>query len=109
MRPPNAVTVGHCTVVGEENLPAAVGGGAGMCAIVEHAIASRAPTTRYHAQLKVLPRSRLSAVLVVDGHALAEQKFAVMDRELTTAAIERFAETLADQVSRAAAGGKSRS
>ena len=109
MRPPNAVTVGHCTITGEEHLPASVGGAAGLCAIMDRAITARVPSVRYSAQVKVLPRSRLSAVLVVDGHALPEQRFAVMDRELNAASVQRFADALAEQASDAALHSKSRS
>jgi hypothetical protein len=104
MRPPTAVTLGHCTIIGEANLPVSAGGSAGLCAVVERAIAARAPSARYTAEVKVLPRSRLSAVLVVDGRTLPEQNFAVMDGQLTPASIQRFADTLADQVFDAARG-----
>jgi hypothetical protein len=102
MSPPRAVTVGHCTIIGGENLPAAVGGNEALCAAIERAIASRAPTVRYSAQVEVLPRSRLSATLVVNGRTLPEQKFAVMDRELNPASIQLFADSLAEQLVEAA-------
>jgi hypothetical protein len=44
-------------------------------------------------------------VLVVNGRTLPEQKFAVMDRELNSTSIERFADSLADQVAEAARAG----
>jgi len=109
MKPSNPVTVGHCTITGEQYLPAAVGGSVGLCAILEKAIAARAPSARYTAQLKVLPRSRLSAVLVVNGRTLPEQNFAVMDRELSETTIQRFADTLAGLVSDAAGSGRNHS
>ena len=108
MKPSNAVTVGHCTINGEQNLPAALGGGKAVCAIIERTIAARAPTANYTAQLKAWPRSRLSAVLVVNGHALPEQNFAVMDTELGEDEIEQFAETLAGRVADAAGTARSR-
>lgn len=109
MRPSNPVTVGHCTITGEQHLPTALGGSAAVCAIIERAITARAPTATYTAQLKVHPRSRLSAVLVVNGHPLPEQNFAVMDRELSKATVQRFADTLAGLVSDAAGSARSRS
>lgn len=102
MSPLKAVTVGRCTVIGGENLPAAVGGNEALCTAIERAIASRAPTAHYSAQIKVLPRSRLSATLVVNGRTLPEQKFAVMDRELNPASIQLFADSLAEQLVEAA-------
>jgi hypothetical protein len=105
MTPPRAVTIGHCTITGGESLPAGSGGNEALCAAIERAVAARAPTARYTVQVKVLPRSRLSAVLVVNGRTLPEQKFAVMDRELNSTSIERFADSLADQVAEAARAG----
>ena len=109
MKPSSTVTIGHCTVVGEGNLPAAVGGAKGLCAILDRAVATRAGTTNYTAHVKVLPRSRLSAILVVDGRELPQQNFAVMDRELSSSTIQRFADGLAEQVLEAAHRPKSRS
>lgn len=102
MGPSEPVTIGHCTIIGGEILPAATGGDQGLCSAIERAIASRAPTARYTVQVKVLPRSRLSATLVVNGRTLPEQKFAVMDRDLNSASIQHFADSLADQVAQAA-------
>jgi hypothetical protein len=102
MSPPKAVTIGHCTITGGENLPPGSGGNAALCSAIERAVAARAPTAGYSVQVKVLPRSRLSAVLVVNGRTLPEQKFAVMDRELDSTSIKRFADSLADQAAEAA-------
>jgi hypothetical protein len=109
MKPPIAATVGRCTVTGEGNLPTGVGGAKGLCETIERTIDARAPSASYTAQVKVLPRSRLSAVLVVNGRELPEQHFAVMDRELSATTIQRFADGLADQVADAAKGSKRRS
>ena len=49
-----------------------------------------------------MPHARLSARLIVNGHALPEQHFAVMDRELDPGSISRFAQSLAAEVAKAA-------
>jgi hypothetical protein len=108
MKPPSTVTMGHCTVIGEENLPAALGGARALCAVLDRTIAAHAGQISYTAQVKVLPRSRLSAVVVVNGRELPEQNFAVMDRELSSSTLQRFADSLAEQVSEAAHGPQSR-
>lgn len=95
-------TNGYCRVVAGEKLLAASGGASALCTEVERAIAAAAPKARYRVEVKVLPRSRLSAALVVNGRTLPEQKFAVMDRELGQGSIQRFARGLADEVAQAA-------
>lgn len=92
----------HCHVTGAEKLTVRSGGAPAICAAVEKAIAKAAPNARYSADIKVLSPSRLSATLQVNGHTLPEQKFATMDRNLSQAAIERFARSLAAEVVKAA-------
>src|SRR6476646_10149114 len=87
-----------CRVVAGEKLLAGAGGAEALCAQVKKAIATAAPKARYSAEVKVMPRSRLSAALVVNGRALPEQKFALMDSELGPATIQRFAEGIATAV-----------
>lgn len=84
------------------NLPQASGGTEAVCSEIEHAIAAAAPTARYRASINVMSSSRLSAVLVVNGRTLPDQKFAVMDRELSPDSIRRFAQALAIEVAKAA-------
>lgn len=91
-----------CRVVEGEKLLAGSGGANALCAQVKRAIAAAAPKARYKAEVKVLPRSRLSTTLVVNGRALPEQKFAAMDSELTESMIRNFAEGLATTVAGAA-------
>jgi hypothetical protein len=57
---------------------------------------------RFTADVKVVSSSMLAANLVVNGRALPEQKFAVMDRELGQSSINRFASSLAAEVAKAA-------
>lgn len=91
----------HCRVVHSEKLPMTSGGGAAICAAVGKAIATAAPNAHYTAEVRVISPSRLSALLVVEGRALPEQKFAVMDRDLNPASIQRFAQSLAAEVAKA--------
>lgn len=96
------VQLGTCTVVGGDNLPAGSGSAEALCAAIERAIAVRAPTARYKVEVKVISASRLSAGLTVNGRALPEQRFAVMDRGLNPGSIERFVESLTEVVVKAA-------
>ena len=95
---------GHCHVVAAEKLPPAAGGARALCAAVERAVEEHAPQVGYSAEIKVLSRSRLSALLVVNGRALPEQQFGVTDRDLSQGSIQRFAAALALEVAKAAKG-----
>lgn len=91
-----------CLVIGGEKLSTVSGGGAALCATVERTIAIAAPNAHYTAEVRVLSPSRLKTRLVVNGRALPEQNFAVMDRDLNPQSIERFAQSLAIEVAKAA-------
>jgi hypothetical protein len=93
---------GPCRVLNGEKLPASSGGAEGICATVEHAIASNAPNVHYSAEIRVLSKSTLAARLVVQGRELPEQHFSVMDRDLNPTSIQRFAQTLGQLVAKAA-------
>jgi hypothetical protein len=90
-----------CRVVSGETLLSKAGGGDAVCGEVKRAIAAAAPKARYKVEIKVLPRSRLSAALVVNGRTLPEEKFAAMDSDLDPGAIHRFAEGVAEAVAQA--------
>jgi hypothetical protein len=92
----------RCRVVAGEKLTAGSGGAGAICTAVEKAVAATAPNAHYSAEVTVLSPSRLSASLIVDGRTLSEQKFAVMDRNLNPASIQRFAQSLAAEVAKAA-------
>src|SRR6476469_8956516 len=66
---------GSCHVVAGEKLLAKAGGAEGLCEAVKRAIAKVAPKARFRAEVRILPRSRISTALVVKGRALPEQKF----------------------------------
>lgn len=93
---------GACTVVGADNLPKTSGGSEGLCRSIERAIKAQAPTAQYRVEVRVISSSRLAAELVVNGHTLPEQRFAVMDGELRQGSIDRFAQSLALAVGEAA-------
>jgi hypothetical protein len=99
---------GPCRVLGGEKLPAEAGPAA-ICAAVERAMASRAPTVRYSAEVRVLSKSALSATLVANGKTLPKQEFAVNDRDLNSRSIERFAQAMADEVAKAGSADGNRS
>lgn len=85
---------GECRLVGGENLPSGVDPDS-ICASITHAMTERAPAAHYSVEVRVLSKSRLSAALVVNGHALPGQNLAVSDGVIGPAQIRRFAETLA--------------
>lgn len=86
--------LGHCEVLGGDKLVVS-GGRTALCAEVERAIAAQAPGVSYSAKVKLLSRSRLAAVLVVNGRTLPVQSFAVMDGNLSEGSIKHFANALA--------------
>ena len=88
----------HCQVADAGKLPAESGGAAALCAAIERAVSEKAPGVQYRAEIQVISASRLSATLIRDGRKLPEQKFASMDRDLTSSSFERFAAALADQL-----------
>jgi len=73
-----------------------------ICSTIETAIAAQAPAAAYSVKVRVLSPSRLAGVLIVNGRALPEHKFAVMDSDLSPAAVQRFAHSLAVAVADAA-------
>src|SRR5690242_11343814 len=83
-----------CRVVNGEKLPPESGGASAVCSAIEHAMAARAPKVRYTAEVRVLSKSALAALIVANGKALPEQQFAVSDRNLNPLSIKRFAEGL---------------
>lgn len=88
-----------CRVVDAGKLPAEVGGADGLCSAIARAIEARAPGLEYAVEVRVISASRLSATLVTgDGRRLPEKNFAIMDRNLNAASIQRFAEAIAGQL-----------
>jgi hypothetical protein len=94
--------VGHCRIVAGENFLTGDASGKMVCAEIEQAVAAAAPKARYSAEVRAMPRARLSARLVVNGRTLPEQNFAVMDHNLDLGSIRRFAAAVAAAVAKAA-------
>jgi hypothetical protein len=99
---PGQQTQHHCRVIGGDKLPADSGGADAVCSAIQRAVAERSPAVNFSAEVKVVTPSMLTANLTVNGRTLPEQKFAIMDRELNRGAIERFAQSLAMEVAKAA-------
>lgn len=93
---------GDCAVIGGDSLPLASGGSAALCSAIDRAIKAQAPTARYRVDVKVASATRLSAGLIVNGQALPEQRFAVMDGHLNSVSVEHFAHAVAAAVAEAA-------
>jgi hypothetical protein len=89
----------RCRVVGGDKLPRETGGADALCRAIKEAVAARAPKLQYSAAVRVLSTSSLAAtVKFADGRTLPEQRMATMDRALTKASIERFAQALASEM-----------
>lgn len=91
-----------CKVLGGEKLPTSSGGAVALCAEIEKAVAAASSTQNYSVVVRVLPKSRLSASLTVNGRHLPEQHFAIMDSDLNGGAIQRFATGVAEAIASAA-------
>ena len=86
----------ECTVTGGKSLPADSGGADALCAAIKRAVAAKAPGIGFKADVKVLSKSTLSAVIVTDdGRRVPEMRHQVMDAQLTGKSFERFANALA--------------
>jgi hypothetical protein len=92
---------GSCKVVGGEKLPPEIGGANVICGAIEQAVARRVPKARYSAEVRILSKSGLKVKLVAGGHELPEQSFHVMDRNLNSQSIGRFADAIAELVANA--------
>ena len=86
----------QCRVLAAEKLGAASGGPASICAEIERALGVAVPGARYKIDVRVVSPARLSASGTVNGHSLAEQNLASSDRDLTPAAIRRFARSIGE-------------
>jgi hypothetical protein len=91
----------RCHVVGGDRLPRETGGADALCRAIKEAVAARAPKLQYIAAVRVLSASSLAATIkFADGRTLPEQRMATMDRALTKASIERFAQALAAEMAK---------
>lgn len=75
---------------------------AAICAEIERAVAAASPHADYSVLVTVVSPSRLSAVATVNGRALPQQNFAVMDQNLNPGSVRRFAKSLAAEIAKVA-------
>ena len=87
-------SLGQCRITAGSKLPADLN--KALCDEVKREIAKAVPGSRFDAELTVVSTSRLAAKLIVDGKALPQQNFAVMDRQLSIDSIHRFARSLGE-------------
>jgi hypothetical protein len=86
-----------CHVVNGEKLPAASGGAQELCRAVERALASHDAKPRFTVQVRVEPRSVLTAdVTLDDGRTLPALHMAEMDRPITKDTLDRFGRAIVD-------------
>jgi hypothetical protein len=101
MTPPGKASTG-CRVIGGELLPPESGGADALCNAISSAAAKHAAGVGYSVEVRVLPRSRLSASLSLsNGRKLPEQNFVRMDKPLSGGAFARFAESIASELAKA--------
>lgn len=102
MNSTNSQPAPTCRVIDGNRLPAESGGADALCREIAAATAEAAPGVRYSIEIRVLPRSRLSAtVTTADGSKLPEQGFASMDKPLTAGSFKRFAASIAGELAKA--------
>jgi hypothetical protein len=86
----------HCRVLAGEKLGPGSGGAAAICTEIERSLNAAIPGARYRIDVRVVSPARLSATGSVNGRDLAKQNLATSDRDLTPAAIRRFARSIAE-------------
>ena len=91
----------HCKVVGGDKLPSVTGGPTEVCRVIEAAIRSAAPGLAYSAEINVLSKSAIKAVVVSKGRTIADEQLSVLDRDLNPRSIENFAKALAASAAKA--------
>src|SRR6476469_7129927 len=85
----------HCEIVAGQKYLQGPMSGSSVCTEIQRVLAAEAPNVPVRAEITALSTSRLVARLKVNGKALPEHKFAVMDGDLNPAAVQRFARSLA--------------
>jgi hypothetical protein len=92
-----------CRVINGDKLSVESGGADALCQAIAAAAAETAPGVRYSVEISVLPRDRLSALVTLgDGRKLPELGMASMDKPLTAGSFKRFANSIAQQLAKAA-------
>ena len=92
-----------CTVENAAKLPAEAGDAESVCAAMkEAAVAAAGPSLlnsgAVSVRVTVESQHKLSAVAIVGGRALPEQKLAISDRVLSPGSIEMLARAVANQL-----------
>lgn len=91
----------RCGVIGGELLPLESGGADALCSAIATATAKQAPGLKYNVEIRVLARSRLTALITMsDGRKLPEQNFVRMDKPLSRGSFDRFAATIAAEIAK---------
>jgi hypothetical protein len=104
MSAPKPSTAG-CRVIDGELLPPNSGGATALCDAIAAAASEHAPGVGYTVEVRVLPKSRLSASITTsDGRELPEQNFVRMDRPLSIGAFQSFASAIARELAKAGSG-----
>ena len=84
-----------CRVIGGEKWLGGAGGANALCGEIRRAMAAEIPGQAYDVQVRLLSPSRAVASLIVNGRALSEQHFAIMDSDFTGSSLKEFAQALA--------------
>ena len=89
----------RCEVLNSQALPADAGNADEICAAIETAAGSLAPGAGYSVEVRVVSASSLAAtVRLAAGEVLPERKLAISDRKLNRSAIQRFAQSIGQQI-----------
>ena len=90
----NKVTVIQCRVTAGSKLSADLN--TAICSEVKRAVAAAIPNTPFSVEVTAMSTSRLAADMKVNGKALPQQNFAVMDSQIDRNSIRRFAQSLGE-------------
>jgi hypothetical protein len=85
---------GSCSVAPGSKLSAELNGM--LCDEVKRAVAGAIPGTPFSVEVTAMSTSRLAADMKVNGKALPQQNFAVMDSQIDRNSIRRFAQSLGE-------------
>ena len=93
-----ARSVRQCRVLAAEKLGQAAVEASAICAEFERALNAAVPGERYRIDVRVVSPARLSASGTVNGRNFPEQNLSSSDRNLTIAAVRRFARAVGEAV-----------
>jgi hypothetical protein len=88
-----AAAPSECRIVAAEKLPNGLRRES-ICTAVARSMAAQAPRANYSLEVRVISRSRLKALLVVNGYELPAENIAVSDGELGSDSVHRLADRL---------------